>query len=173
MDKHAKNALNGTKTKQNLIDASKNEALAYTKYSIFSDIAHEEEYEDISRMFSELAHNEKEHSELWLSYLNEFGTTMENLDSAIKGEIFEKESYYPELARMAKEEGFEEISEKFRMVGKVESNHADMLTENADSLVKGTMFKGNADTKWVCLNCGYTTKGNTPPDTCPLCNYPK
>ena len=35
------------------------------------------------------------------------------------------------------------------------------------------IYTGNADTVWVCLNCGYRTKGNEPPEECPLCSYPK
>lgn len=173
MEKHANNGLNGTKTKQNLIDASQKEALAYTKYKLYSDIAHNEMEEDISRMFSNFADNEKEHAELWLGYLNELGTTQQNLDSAIHGETFEKDTYYPELSRVAKEEGFHELSEKFRMAGTVEANHANMLTQVAKNLADGSLYTGDANTQWICLNCGYITKGNTPPDRCPLCNYPK
>ena len=173
MDRHASNALNGTKTMQNLKDASKNEALAYTKYTIYSDIASRDGYEDVADMFSRFAGNEKEHAELWLGYLNELGDTQTNLDTAMYNENYENSEYYPELSRIAKEEGFPEIAEKFRMVGTVEASHAKKLSKASESFADGSMFEGDADTKWVCMNCGYETSGNVPPERCPLCGYPK
>ncbi len=173
MDRHASNALHGTKTIQNLKDASMNEALAYTKYTMYSDIASKEGYHDIANMLSGFARNEMEHAELWLRYLNELGDTQSNLDFAMQNENYENNEYYPEYSRIATEEGFPEIAEKFRMAASVEGRHANMLSKAHENLSNDSMFEGDADTTWGCMNCGYASNGNVPPERCPLCSYPR
>lgn len=69
MKKHSQSALTGTKTEQYLKTAAQGEASAFTKYSLYSDIADEEGYQEISRTLSSIANNEREHAELWLGYL--------------------------------------------------------------------------------------------------------
>lgn len=173
MDRQSKSALAGTKTEQNLQAALRGEALAHTKYMLFADMASTEGYEPISRVFDDFSGNEREHAELWLGYLNGIGSTEENLESALDGERFESTTFYPEASRIAKEEGFEELAEKFRLVAGVEGHHAEAYARLLDSLTDGTLYQGDADTEWVCLNCGYRTKGNMPPERCPLCSYPR
>lgn len=173
MNNNIKNGLEGTKTGQNLRTAAANEALAHIKYTLFSDIASEAGQMEAARMFDEFAHQEKEHAELWLSYLDELDDTEENLDKAIRGETYESKEFYPEYSRIASEEGFGEISDKFRMTANAENGHSGKLSELSKQMSDGSLYKGNADTTWYCTNCGYRTKGNIPPEHCPLCSYPK
>ena len=173
MTRTSKCGLSGTKTEQNLQNAARGEALTYTKYQLFSDIAAHDGYEQISRVFDQTANNEKEHAELWLGYLGLLGDTEENLESALSGETYESNTLYPEAARIAAEEGFTELADKFRLTGEVEANHAKTFAKLLDALRDGTLFEGDADTEWVCLNCGCRVKGNMPPEHCPLCSYPK
>lgn len=173
MNRHINNGLHGTKTEQNLRTAAQNEAMGFTKYMLYSGLASDEANEDMARMFSEYASNEKEHAELWLGYLDELGGVEDNLNNAIYGEEFEATEFYPNAARIAAEEGFDELADKFRMAANIEKRHADSYRTAADDLASGRMYTGNADTQWVCLNCGYTTRGNMPPSQCPFCSYPK
>lgn len=173
MNRHINSGLHGTKTEQNLRTAAQNEAMSFTKYTLYSGLASDEANEDISRMFSEFASNEKEHAELWLGYLDELGSTEDNLQNAIASEEFDATEFYPNAARVAEEEGFDELAEKFRMAGSIERRHEIYNKRASDELVTGRMYMGDADTEWVCLNCGYTTRGNTPPNHCPFCSYPK
>ena len=48
MKKHSQSALTGTKTEQYLKTAAQGEASAFTKYSLYSDIADEEGYQEIT-----------------------------------------------------------------------------------------------------------------------------
>ena len=173
MDKKGQNALHGTKTEELLKQAARGEAQAFTRYMLFSGMADQEGYEPIRRLFEQTAGNEKEHAELWYGYLDELGNTEENLESALSGEKFESKTFYPDAARVAKDEGFDEISDKFAMTGSVEGNHGATFAKMLDNLRDGKLYTGDADTVWVCLNCGYRTKGNEPPEECPLCSYPK
>ncbi len=171
MTNHITSALNGTKTEESLREALSNEALGFTKYTLFAEKAHNEGYEPIARMMREFAQNEKEHAELWLGYLDEMGDTEENLDAAGRSEEFEANTFYPQAALAAKDEGFTEMAEKFRLAGMVEKSHAAALRNMLDDMRDGDLYKGDAETEWVCLNCGYRTKGNMPPERCPLCSY--
>lgn len=173
MEQQTQSALAGTKTEQNLRDAARGEALAHTKYLLFSHIAANDGQEVLSRMFGQFADNEKEHAELWLGYLNELGSNEENLENALSGERFENTTFYPEAARVAEEEGFEELADKFRMTADVEGHHASAYGKMLDALRDGDLYEGDAETEWLCLNCGFRTKGNMPPEQCPLCSYPR
>ncbi|MCR5353875.1 MAG: rubrerythrin family protein, partial [Clostridiales bacterium] len=114
MKKRVKSALSGTKTEQNLRTAANGEAMAYTKYAIFADIAKKDGFEEIADVFSAFAGNEKEHAEIWLEYLGEIGNTITNLKNASSGENFESGELYPDASKTAYEEGFTEIGDKFR-----------------------------------------------------------
>ena len=173
MKKRVKSALSGTKTEQNLKTAASGEAMAYTKYTLFSDIAKKEGYEEIADVFSSFAGNEKEHAEIWLEYLGEIGDTKTNLKNAASGEGFESGEFYPDASKTAYDEGFSEIGDKFRMTGTVEKSHEGEYKKISKETENGEAFSGGAETTWTCLNCGYTVQGNPPPDRCPLCSYPK
>lgn len=173
MNNTSKSSLSGSKTEQNLKDAASNEALAHVRYTLFSDIAKESGQLEAARLFENHASHEKEHAELWLSYLDELSDTDDNLDRALKGEIYESTEYYPSFSKTASDEGFYEISDKFRMAGDVEKHHAKNLERLAEELAKGEHTSDDAECVWCCTNCGYHTKGNMPPERCPLCGYPK
>jgi len=171
MNNNTINGLLGTKTEQNLRNAAANEALSHVKYMIYSDIAKKEGKPGAARYFDRHASHEIEHAELWLSYLDELSDTDENLDSAKRSETYEANDYYPSLSKTAAEEGFTEIADKFRMAGTVENHHLMTLEELSESLAID--HHDDPETVWCCTNCGYHTKGNMPPERCPLCNYPK
>lgn len=172
METKAQSALVGTETELLLKKAADGEANAYTKYMLYADTAAREGYEPLRLLFERLAGNEKEHAEQWLGYLDELGSTEENLENALAGERYESTTFYPEASRKAKDEGFDEIAAKLAMTGTVEENHAREYASRLEKLRNGKLYNGDADTEWVCLNCGYRTRGNKPPEHCPLCSYP-
>lgn len=55
---------------------------------------------------------------MWFKELNGIGDTAENLKSAAEGENFEWTDMYENFAKTADQEGFPELAEKFRRVGK-------------------------------------------------------
>ncbi len=62
------------------------------------------------------------------------GTTEENLKSAIEGETRDYTERYPEFARTARDEGFEEVAQWCESVGRAEKSHVARLTHGFDSL---------------------------------------
>ncbi len=169
----AENAYSGTMTGQNLMTAFDEEARAYTKYKIYGLEAGDEGLPVIRRLFDQNAENEREHAEVWLRYLGEVGNTEQNLRNAAEGETSDRDNMYPEMARVAQDEGFDELAEKFRLTATVENRHRQEFEEALEGLVTGDYYRGDANTLWQCLNCGLEVRGNMPPERCPLCSYPR
>ena len=58
-----------------------------------------------------------------------FGSTVNNLKTAIAGETHEYTDMYPGMAKAAREEGFEEIADWFETLAKAERSHANRFTK--------------------------------------------
>ena len=81
----------GSQTEKNLQEAFCGESMARNKYTYYASQAKKDGYEYIAKVFEDTANNEKEHGKIWFKYLNdgEIKSTMENLEEAANGEIFE------------------------------------------------------------------------------------
>ena len=119
--------LKGSKTEKNLMAAFAGESQARNKYTYYASKAKKEGYEQIAAIFEETAGNEKEHAKMWFKLLNggSIKSTKENLIDAANGENYEWTDMYEEFARVAKEEGFEDIAFLFEEVGKIEKEHEE------------------------------------------------
>ena len=173
MNNQVHSALGGTATEENLTNAFGGEARSHMKYMLYSDAARRSGDPILAKMLADFADNEKEHAEIWLEYLGELGNNAKNVTGLIASEDYESAIMYPEYADVAEKEGFREIADKMRMAATAESGHSKILGEYLASQKNGTRFKGDADTTWVCTNCGYSLEGSTPPERCPLCGYPR
>ena len=165
--------LHGSETEKNLMTALQGEALAHLKYQFYrSKISnYSKEYEQI---LDEIVHNEKEHGKIWFKLLHEGNVPndWENLTDAITGEKYEATEMYPEFARIAKEEGFDEISELFSEVAKIERKHMYEFLNIRDEMSEGSTFKDMEYVTWECLNCGYSYHGKIALEECPICKHP-
>lgn len=166
-------SLKGTYTEENLQKALQGEALAFTKYQIYASLL-EKKSKSLENKINLIAHNEKEHFKVWakLLYGDNYYNDESNMIDAIVGEVEECESLYPEFARVAREEGFEEIAEKFEMVANVECNHSWQFEDFLDEIKNIDNGLKNSE-GFVCLNCGYIHKKSEAPDECPICAHPK
>ena len=54
-----------------------------------------------------------------------FGTSRENLASAVAGETHEYTDMYPGMAKTAREEGHDEVADWFETLAKAERSHAN------------------------------------------------
>ena len=167
------NKLKGTKTEQNLLKAFQGESEARNKYTYFASVSKKEGFVQISKIFEETSDNEKEHGKIWFKQLNKLGTTTENLKQAIETEGYEAKTMYPDFAKTAKEEGFEDIAKLFEEVAEVEQEHHDRYFKLLKNIENNTVFKSEKETYWHCLNCGYIHKGTSAPKICPACSHPQ
>jgi len=167
--------LKGSKTEQNLMAAMKGESLARNKYDWYANQAKSEGYQQIANIFSETALNEKAHAKMWFKFLHDGGVpdTVTNLADAAAGEHFEWTDMYAEFAEVAKEEGFDEIADKFLKVAAVEKHHEARYRKLAENIASDEVFKRDETVSWQCLECGHIQDGEESANPCPVCDHPR
>ena len=167
--------LKGSKTEKNLMNAFAGESQARNKYTYYASKAKKDGYEQIAAIFEETANQEKEHAKLWFKELHggEIPSTIDNLTDAINGENYEWTDMYEEFAKVAEEEGFKLIANKFRMVAKIEKMHEERYRKLLDNINDGIVFSRDGDMIWQCRNCGHIVIGKKAPNICPVCNHPQ
>ena len=167
--------LKGSRTEKNLQTAFAGESQARNKYTYYASKAKKEGYEQIAAIFLETAENEKEHAKMWFKYLHDgkVPSTVENLKAAAEGENFEWTEMYKEMAEVAREEGFEEIAQKFELVGQIEKEHEARYLALLERVKSETVFVAEDVIIWKCRNCGHIHVGKEAPKVCPTCNHAK
>ena len=63
------------------------------------------------------------------------GPTRQNLESAVAGETHEYTDMYPDMAKTARNEGFDEIADWFETLAKAERSHANRYAKALAELV--------------------------------------
>lgn len=165
--------LKGTKTEKNLQEAFAGESMARNKYTYFAAKAKKDGFVQIAALFEETAKNEQEHAKLWYKYLNgnKINDTATNLNDAAAGENFEWTDMYARMAKEAREEGFDEIAEKFEGVAAIEKHHEERYLKLLDNVEKKQVFSKDGDSIWQCSNCGHIIIGKEAPAVCPVCSH--
>lgn len=135
--------LAGTKSHENLKHAFAGESQANRRYLYFARVADIEGYPEIGGLFRDTAEAETGHAFGHLDFLKEvgdpvtgvpFGSTENNLKSAIEGETYEFTEMYPGFARTAREEGFQELAEWFETLARAEKSHAARFTKGLQQI---------------------------------------
>ncbi len=167
--------LKGSKTEKNLEAAFAGESMARNKYSYYASKAKKDGYVQMAAIFEETAHNEKEHAKLWFKYLHggAVPSTPENLADAAAGEHYEWTDMYASFAKEAREEGFDEIADKFEMVAVIEKEHEERYRKLLKNIEDKLVFSKEGDAVWQCSNCGHIVIGKDAPEICPVCVHPQ
>jgi len=135
--------LKGSKTHENLKHAFAGESQANRRYLYFAQKADVEGYTEVATVFRSTAEGETGHAFGHMDFLEDagdpatdepFGSTEDNLKSAVVGEIYEYTEMYPGFAKSARDEGFEEIAEWFETLSRAEKSHAGRFQAALDSL---------------------------------------
>jgi rubrerythrin len=135
--------LNGSKTHDNLKAAFAGESQANRRYLYFARVADIEGYPEIGGLFRDTSEAETGHAFGHMDFMKSvgdpatgirFGGTRDNLKSAIEGETYEYTQMYPGMAKIARDEGFPEISEWFETLAKAERSHAGRFTKGLEGL---------------------------------------
>lgn len=178
--------LKGSKTEVNLLTSFAGESQARNRYTYFSSKARKEGFVQIALVFEETANQEKEHAKRFFKFLEGgeatvnaafpagvIGTTADNLREAAAGENHEWSDMYPGFAKVAREEGFEEIAAVFENVAVAEKQHEKRYRGLLANVEAGTVFEKEKPVAWRCLNCGYIHEGAEAPESCPACAHPR
>jgi len=179
-------SLKGTQTEKNLLTAFSGESQARNRYTYFASKAKKEGYVQISDIFTETANQEKEHAKRLFKFLEGgeveitgafpagvIGTTLENLKDSATGEHYEQTVMYPEFAKTAREEGFDNLAEVFEAIAVAEKQHEKRYMDLAANIEAGKVFKRDEPVTWRCRNCGYLHEGSEVPEVCPACDHPQ
>jgi rubrerythrin len=178
--------LKNTQTEKNLLTAFAGESQARNRYTYFASNAKKEGFVQIADIFEETANQEKEHAKRLFKFLEGgeveiraafpagvIGGTDENLRAAADGEHYEWESMYPDFAKVAREEGFNEIASVFEAIAVAEKQHEKRYLDLLANIEAGTVFRKEKKVVWRCRNCGYLHEGTDAPDVCPACAHPQ
>lgn len=178
--------LKGSKTEQNLLKAFAGESQARNRYTFAAKAARKEGLHQLEELFLETADNERQHAKRFFSFLEggpveitatypagKTGTTLENLKAAAAGEHEEWTELYPTFAKVAKEEGFNEVAAAFTMISKVEKEHEARFNKLAANIEQSQVFKKEQPARWKCRKCGYIHEGPAAPGKCPACLHPQ
>ena len=150
------------------------ESQARNKYTYFASKAKKEGYVQIAAIFEETANNEKEHAKIWYKLLNGgIGSTAENLEDAANGENYEWTDMYAGFAKVAREEGFDEIADLFEGVAAIEKEHEERYRKLLANVSEGLVFSRDGEKIWQCANCGHIVIGKQAPEVCPVCAHPQ
>ena len=166
----------------NLQAAYQGESNANAKYAAFAAKADEEGYARVAQLFRATAKAEEIHAGNHAKVLEglgqtpaatietpEVGTTAENLQTAIEGETYEKDTMYPDFLKAATDEGQMDAVRSFNYAQTAETEHARLYQTALDGLedwkVAGLPFK-------VCTVCGWTCQ-TVDFEKCPSCLEPK
>jgi rubrerythrin len=182
------------KTLENLTKAFIGESQARNRYSFYAKQAKKDGYPQISMIFLETAENERQHAK-WLFRMIQdlkekmgqnpdqivveaeapltLADTVENVKAAIAGEHYENSEMYPQFAKIAREDGLDSVARRLLAIGKAEVHHEERYTKLLTQLEAGTLFQKEEMVEWTCIQCGYSTQGNEPPEKCPACDHPR
>ena len=162
------------------------ESQARNRYDYYASVAKKEGYVQIADIFAETANQEKEHAKRLFKFLEGgeveisaafpagvIGNTAENLKAAAAGENYEWTDMYPAFAKVAREEGFNEIADVFEAIAIAEKQHEKRYKELLANVEAGKVFKKDQVVTWRCRNCGYLHVGQEAPEKCPACAHPQ
>lgn len=179
-------SIKGTQTEKNLVIAYMSESAAYSRYTYYAKQADKENYFPIGEIFRATAENELHHGKIFFKYLQGgkvpcdlsvdagvIGDTASNLATAAEEELNEGIKQYIDSAKVAEEEGFDEIASHFRAIAEIETRHRARFEAYLKQVKDGTVWKREKPIKWQCLVCGYVYEGTEPPTECPACDHPR
>ena len=158
---------NTSKTLANLQTAFNGESNAKARYLAFAQKAETEGYGKVASLFRAASRAEDIHANNHAVVIRKLGgsptadvktpevkSTAENLQEAIKGESYERDTMYPDFLKQARQDGNNDAVRTFNLAKEAEAEHAKLYTEATTNLVS---WKANAQPFYVCPSCGYTT----------------
>lgn len=181
------------KTFNNLAKAYVGESCARNRYDMLAKLAEKEGYKCLADQIKLIATNEFNHARMMFSFLDALDDDIIknidiqagypfkqklhklelNIELASEDEDNEASKIYPEFAKVAREEGYEDIAKFFENVIQVENCHKMLLKQIKEQFDNGTMYKKDKPTKWKCVSCGYEHTSQEAWKKCPLCGAPQ
>jgi rubrerythrin len=169
-------------TLENLMKTFDGESNAHARYLAFAKKADEEGYGQVASLFRAAAASEEVHFKAQAEVIKKMGgtpkadvkapdvkSTKENLEAAVKGESYERDTMYPEFIKVAEKEKTDAALEVFNEAKAAETAHAKLYQEALGNL---DSWKAGKKDFFVCPECGNTVIALTF-EKCPVCATPK
>lgn len=170
-------------TLDNLQAAFNGESNAHARYLAFAIQAEKEGYGEVASLFRAAGRAEEIHAANHAAVIKEMGgtphaevgnpdvkTTRENLQAAIKGETYERDTMYPDFLKQARADGNKAAIKTFNRAKTAEAEHAKLYTAALSGL--DGLNNTKAITYYVCPTCGFTAR-DLSFAKCPSCFTPK
>lgn len=170
-------------TLENLQAAFHGETNAHTRYLAFAQQADKEGYAEVASLFRAAARAEEIHAANHAAVIRKMGaipkatvehvdvkSTQQNLQTAIQGETYERDTMYPTFLKQARAERNKGAIRTFNLALTAEAEHAKLYSAALQNLAQLKGSKGK--TFLVCPVCGYTTS-DLNFSKCPSCFTPK
>lgn len=166
-------------TLENMQAAYNGESNAHARYLEFAKQANKEGYGEVASLFRAAARAEEIHAANHAAVIRKMGqdpqakienpdvkSTRENLEAAIKGESYERDTMYPDFLKQARLDNNKEAIKSLNYAKQAEEEHAKLFKNVLSRLdkLKGT----SADVYYVCPTCGFTTHDYARTE-CPTC----
>lgn len=177
-----------SKTLNNLAKSYAGECQAYVRYKFIEYGARMQGYACLAEIVDKVVFNEFNHARMFYTFIQKASNKqidnieicsgypykekwdlLENLRLAAEDEEIEETRVYPEYAKTAREEGFEEIANLYDMIIQVESCHKKLFADLYNQMKNGTLYKKSKPVKWKCADCGYEETSKEAWQECPLC----
>ena len=168
-----------SKTLENLQAAYNGDSNAHSRYLAFAQKADQEQYGEIASLFRAAAKAESIHAANHAAVIKKLGgtpeakidtpavkSTRENLQAAIQGETYERDTMYPEFLKNARSEGKREAVRTFNLALMAEAEHATLYSEALNNLAN--LKNTKAKDYYVCTICGFTS-AKLDYSKCPSC----
>jgi rubrerythrin len=132
-----------SKTLENLRAAFARESSAHRRYLYFARMAEIEGFVDIAKLFRELAESLVGHADGHMDFLKiagdpitgePIGDTEDNLAASLAGERDNVARYYPDMAEVARDEGFDQVASWFMTLVTAKRAHATRLRTGLQGL---------------------------------------
>lgn len=173
----------GKTTLDNLQAAFNGESNANAKYTAFAAKADEEGYKSVAALFRAAAMAEGIHAKKHAANIKKLGaepkadigkpdvkSTKENLEAALAGETYEKDTMYPEFIKVAMAEKNKGAVQSFKGAMAAEVEHAKFYKQ---ALAELDAWKPAGKEFFVCQVCGFTGVPDPKILKCPVCAAPK
>lgn len=177
-----------SETKKNLARAFAGECQDGARYQFLAKQAEAVGESYMKNLLKILAKNEMSHAKIFYDFILKYGGGEKNIDIqagypvspydldpglklAADAEFSQFDNIYPAFARIARDEGYNDVADQFLRIATVEDCHNKQLTELSEKFIKNNLHKEKKPIKWKCSKCGYEETAKQPNKNCPLCGY--
>ena len=158
------------------------ESTAAEKYTKFAQVAMEEGFDTITRLFEAVSKSESIHAFNHGKALEKLGgnaevavigsyevkSTAENIQTAINSETYELQTMYPGFVRNSEKEKAPDAAKSFTWAWDTEKKHLSYFRQAAESMLKGNETALQI-TWYVCPLCGNTYNPTDIKEICDFC----